>query len=195
MDATPPFLRGRPGARGPSDSAEGSTASATPSWRPQTPSQMEREHECDRRCASAAEACVASSIIEERAPIGGVAPYHQPEEHGVIAGGDGAALLALDVGDDAVDDRDAPLVLAVTHASKPILLLPGKTPRQRFLLGGQNVEHEVRTAFQRRVHVMDLVDRNEHERRIGRDDATELAVMPMGSPLGVRHVSTETPVA
>jgi len=42
MDATPPFLRGRPGPR-TRDSAEGSTASATPSWRPQTPSQMERD--------------------------------------------------------------------------------------------------------------------------------------------------------
>src|SRR5882762_2222781 len=110
-------------------------ASVTPSWRSQTPSQMEREREYDRRCASAAEACVASSIIEEGAPIAGVAPDHQPDEHGVIPGGDGAALLALDVGDDAVDDRDAPLVLAVTDAPKPVVLLGRKTPRQCFLLG------------------------------------------------------------
>src|SRR2546427_4220495 len=128
MDATPPFPLGRPGARGPSDSAEGSTASATPSWRPQTPSRTAREREYDRRCASAAEACVASSIIEEGAPIGGVAPYHQPDEHRVIPGGDGAALLALDVGDDAVDDRDAPLGLAVTVATKPGGLLHRTTP-------------------------------------------------------------------
>src|SRR5213592_3471943 len=165
MDATPPFPRDRPGARGPSDSEAGSTASAPPSWRPRIPSRTAREHECDRRCASAAEACVAYSIIEERAPIGGVAPDHQPNEHRVIACGDGAALLTLDMGDDAVEHGNTTFVRAVTHPPKPVALVPRKTARQCFLLGGQNVEHEVRANFQRRMHLMGLVDRNEHERR------------------------------
>ena len=77
-----------------------------------------------------------------------------------------AALLALDVGDDAVDHGDAALILAITHAAKPVRLFAGEAPRQRFLLGRENVEHEMGSILQRRVHVVCFFDRDQNERRI-----------------------------
>src|SRR4051794_31943033 len=113
---------------------------------------MEHVHECDRRSASAAQAGVPASIVEKGAPIGCVAADHQPDEYRVIAAGNRVALLALDVRDDAVDHRDPALIFTVTHTKESIRLLAGEAPRQRLLLGGENVEDEMGAGLECRVH-------------------------------------------
>src|SRR6267143_3719339 len=163
-----PSRPGRHPGSGPSGSGAGSRASALRYWRRKRLWRMARERESDRRCASTAQACVPTSIVEQRPPVGGVAADHQADEYRVIAARNGAALLALDVGDDALDHRDAALILAIAHAQEPVRLLAGKAPRQLLLLGGEDVEHEMRAAFERRVHVVRLVHRDENERRIER---------------------------
>src|SRR5882672_1359569 len=163
-----PSRPGRHRGNGPSGSGAGSRASASRYWRRKRLWRTARERESDRRCASTAQACVPTSIVEERPPVGGVAADHEADEYRVIAARHSAALLALDVCDDAVEHGDAAIVLVVAHASEPVRLVAGKTPRQRFLLGGENVEHEVGSTLERRMHVVHLLDRDEDERRIQR---------------------------
>jgi len=130
---------------------------------------MERGREYDRRCASAAEAGVASSIIEERPPVGRVPTHDQPDEDGVVSPRHSAALLALDVRDGSIDHWNATLIFLVADAAEPIGVVGRKAARYSFLLRRENVEDEMRAALERRVHVMLLVDRDEHERRVERN--------------------------
>src|SRR2546430_4467896 len=81
---------------------------------------MGRVCECDRRSASAAQTGIAAAVIKERTAVGRGAADNQAEEHGVVAAGNGAVLFALDVGDDALEHRDAMLVLVIADAAKPI---------------------------------------------------------------------------
>src|SRR6266851_7551015 len=163
-----PFPPARHRSCGPSGSAAGSLASVSRCWRRQRLWRMAREYECDRRCASTAQACIPSSIVEERPSIGGVPTDDEADEYRVVAPRNRAALLAFDVSDHALDDRDAALILAIAHAAEPVRLRARKPPRQRLLVGGEDVEHEVRSTLERRVHVVRLVDRYEDERRIER---------------------------
>src|SRR2546425_10888477 len=130
---------------------------------------MERGHEYDRRCASAAPAGVASSIVEERPPIRRIPTDDEPDEDGVIPTGHSAALLALDVGDYPLDHRNAALVFRVADAAEAVGLIGRKPARQSFLFRGENIEDEMPSALERGVHVVLLVDRYEDERRIERD--------------------------
>src|SRR2546423_2410549 len=130
---------------------------------------MEHGREYDRRCASAAEAGVASSIIEEGPPVGRIPTHDQPDEDGVVASRHGAALLALDVRDCSIDHGNATVIFLVADAAKPIGVVGRKAAGDGFLLCGENVEDEMRAALERRVHVMLLVDRYEHEGRVERN--------------------------
>src|SRR6266513_3482915 len=131
---------------------------------------MGRVCECDRRSASAAQTGIAAAIIKERTAVSRGAADNQAEEHGVIAAWNGAVLFALDVGDDALEHRDAMLVLVIADAAKPISrrIGRGEAARQRLLFGRKNVEHEMRRSLHRAVHVVVLVDRDEDERRVER---------------------------
>src|SRR5205807_3776451 len=130
-----PSRSGRHRGPGPSGSEAGSSASASRCWRRKRLWRMARERESDRPSASPAQACAPTSIVEERPPIGGVAADHEADEYRVVAARNRAALLALDVGHDAVDHGDAALILPITHAAKPVRLFAGEAPRRRFLLG------------------------------------------------------------
>src|SRR6266545_100851 len=130
---------------------------------------MVRERECDRRCASAAQAGVASSIVQKRPPIGGVATDDQTDEDGVVAAGDRRLLLALDVCHDAVQNDDPVLVLAIADAAKSVGLRSRKPPGQGLMLGRQDVEDEVRSLLHRGVHLVTVLDRNQDERRLERN--------------------------
>src|SRR2546428_6218405 len=163
-----PFQRGRCRAYGPSGSEAGSRASVSRCWRRQRLWRMAREYECDRRCASTAQACIPSSIVEERPSVGNVPTDDQADEYRVVAPRNRAALLAFDVSDHALDDRDAALILAITHAAEPVRLRAGEPSRQRLLVGGEDVEDEMRPTLERRVHVVHFLDRYEDERRIER---------------------------
>src|SRR5256885_14372871 len=81
---------------------------------------MGRVCECDRRSASAAQTGIAAPVIKERTAVGRGAADNQAEEHGVVAAWNGAVLFALDVGDDALEHRDAMLVLVIADAAKPV---------------------------------------------------------------------------
>src|SRR2546422_54527 len=163
-----PFPRVRYRAYGPSGSEAGLRANVSRCWRRQRLWRMAREFECDRRCASTAQACIPSSIVEERPSIGSVPTDDETDEYRVIATGNRAALLAFDVSDHALDYRDAALILAIAHAAEPVLVCAGKPSRQRLLVGGEDIEDEMRFALERRVHVVHLFDRYEDERRIER---------------------------
>src|SRR5882762_9809535 len=128
-----PSRPGRHPGSVPSDSAAGSRASASRCWRRKILWRRARERESDRRCASTAQACVPTSIVEERPPVGGVATDHEADEYRVVAARNRAALFALDVGDHAVDHGDAALIFAITHAAEPVWLRAGEASRQRFL--------------------------------------------------------------
>src|SRR5712691_8561717 len=152
-----PFPRGRYRAYGPSGSAAGSQANVSRCWRRRRLWRMAREYECDRRCASTAQACIPSSIVEERPSIGGVPTDDEADEYRMIASRNRAALLAFDVRDHAFDDRDAALILAIAHAAEPVRLRARKPPRQRLLVGGEDVEDEMASTLEPRVHVVRLV--------------------------------------
>src|SRR5256885_4824196 len=138
-----PSRPGRHRGVGPSGSEAGWRASASRCWRRKTLWRMARARESDRPCASPAQACVPTSIVEKRPPVGGIAADHEADEYRVVAARNRAALLALDVGDGAVDHRDSALILAVAHAEEPVRLFAGEAPRHRFLLGGENDEHKL----------------------------------------------------
>src|SRR2546425_1050043 len=87
---------------------------------------MAHEYECDRRCASTAQACIPSSIVEERPSVGNVPTDDEADEYRVVAPRNSAALLAFDVSDHALYDRDAALILAIAHAAEPVRLRAGK---------------------------------------------------------------------
>src|SRR3989454_8378064 len=163
-----PFPRGRCRAYGPSGSGAGSRASVSRCWRRQRLWRMAREYECDRRCASTAQACMPSSIVEERPSVGNVPSDDEADEYRVVAPRNSAALLAFDVSDHALYDRDAALILAITHAAEPVRLRAGKPSRQRLLVGGEDIEDEMGSTLERRVHVVHFFDRYEDERRIER---------------------------
>src|SRR5712691_43953 len=163
-----PFPRGRYRAYGPSGSAAGSQANVSRCWRRQRLWRMAREYECDRRCASTAQACIPSSIVEERTSVGSVPTDDEADEYRVVPPRNRAALLAFDVRDHALDDRDAARILAITHAAEPVRLRAGEPSRQRLLVGGEDVEHEVRPTLECCVHVVHFFDRYEDERRIER---------------------------
>src|SRR6266699_4682582 len=130
---------------------------------------MGRERECDRRYASPAQACVSTSIVEKRPPIGRITADHQADEDRMIAARHYGLLLALDMRHDAIQDRDPALVFPVADAAETAWFGSRERPRQRFLLGGQNIEDEMPPLLHRGVHVVTLFDRDEDERRFERD--------------------------
>src|SRR2546425_8665063 len=163
-----PFPRVRYRAYGPSGSEAGSRANVSRCWRRQRLWRMAREFECDRRCASTAQACIPSSIVEEGPSIGSVPTDDETDEYRVVPPRNRAALLAFDVRDHALDDRDAALILAIAHAAEPVRLRAGKPSRQRLLVGGEDIEDEMGSTLERRVHVVHFFDRYEDEWRIER---------------------------
>src|SRR5436309_6187839 len=129
---------------------------------------MARERECDRRYASPAQARVSTSIVEKRPPVGRIAADHQADEDRVIAARHCRLLLALDMRHDAIQDRNPALVFPVADPAETVWFGRRERPRQRFLLGRQNVEDEMLPLLHRGVHVMTLFDRDEDERRFER---------------------------
>src|SRR3954462_6564661 len=120
MAAMQPFRPDRQCRREPSDSVAGCLASARPSWPRRRRGEMERECECGRRCALPTEACVASSVIQQRTLVGRITAHDQADEDRVIAAGHGELFFALDMRDHTVEYSDPMLVLAIAHAAKSI---------------------------------------------------------------------------
>ena len=111
------------------------------------------------------ESRIPAAVVQQRTPIRDAAADDQPDEHRVVARGNHGLFLTLDVREHAVEDCDPLFVQVEADPAETIRLVAGEAARQRFLIGREDVQHEILCAFQSGVHlVVAPIDNSENIR-------------------------------